>query len=229
MLTLQETYILGCSRTQTLTVWSDGKWTERRVRIPKYWAATVYSMPSTHVYGGKLWGWSRNRLENGQRAIPFPVLGTFETLDDAWRAATWLNALIDWAVHYGDGWNGGTPIQIGWDGEHRGRSVTIDGCTVEMHGCGDAVPPGPSAYGNLAWAWIRGISYGVPASQRYSHTVRCLVDLEDLHVDRKAGEVYVGIVHTSEQQCYGGGTYSDYVERWENPRAKALIDHLTKN
>lgn len=198
--------------SHTQIIFKDGK--RRRVRrsVPKVYAGTVYTMwrilePEPFV------GWTLDALRRGTAARHYgrPV-GMFPNASQASLCAGWLANLLEAGLGYGDPLR---PLQIGWNGNHRGNFVTIDGVEVEMHGCTRAAPD-TTSFGNLVWARATGL--------RTDHRKESMVllDLEQIQGDRRY-ETYVGVVHAYPRDYDNSGIYVSEITHVYNERARKIL------
>ena len=218
---------------------------DRKVRLdrPYYFTGTIFTMTVTEPFDKAkgVRGWTFDDLRRGRAARRFfPCARLAGTHDKADKICEWMNIIAvagittinRWKLHLMQNpyYPTITPPLIEWNGQHRGRTVTIDGVEVETFNWAWGPTTGPRAWGNLAWAWMTHIDMN-SSKQFVEH--RVLVDLESLHyVEYKNGEGdwWVNTVHhvdpwTTEAD---GPKLIEFVTRWESPRAAEYVARRTQ-
>lgn len=192
----------------------------RRAR-PKVYAGTVYTVwPLPLGQEDDLCpfvGWTRDALQRGKAAKHYGRLAAvFSDKKEMWRFVRWYEDLIDWALEYGHTWRGGSRIQIGWDGQHRGDHVTIDGVDVEWNGpTGAATDTTP--FGNLVWARVRGLR------RKHTDESMALLDLEQItRLDKY--DPYVCVLHAYPRDYGNEGIYATEIVHVYSDRAEKIIN-----
>lgn len=189
----------------------------RRAR-PKVYAGTVYTVrPMEQDDLRPFAGWTWEALQRGMPAKHYgrPVI-IFSDKEEMWRFVQWYDALIGWALDYGHTWAGGSRIQIGWDGQHRGNHVTIDGVDVEWNGPTDAAAD-TTPFGNLVWARVRGLRVG-----RMNESM-ALLDLEQIYRSDKY-DPYIRVMHAYPRDYGNDGIYVAEIVHVYSDRAEKVIN-----
>lgn len=223
------------------------KYGDKRVRLdrPYYFTGTIFTMTVTEPFdkakGVK--GWTFDDLRYGHAARRFfPYARLNGTKDEANAICEWMNNIAvagittinRWKLHLMQNpydYPTITPPLIEWNGQHRGRTVTIDGVEVETHNWAWGPATGPRAYGNLAWAWMTHIDTDF-RKRHVEH--RVLVDLETLRPSHPypdgSRDWFVDTVHHVD----GGTVFSegiqclDCITRWESPQAAEYVARRTQ-
>lgn len=219
------------------------KYIDKRVRLdrPYYFMGTVFTMIIEKSYDKSrgIKGWTYDDLKHGKAARRFFPCARLnvKTKDEAIEICEMMNNLAlagitttrMWKLHLEQNptcYPAVTPPLLGWNGQHRGRTVTIDGVEIETHDWAWGPTTGPRAYGNLAWAWMTHID----TDHRKWHVEhRVLVDLETLRQSRPypdgSRDWFVDTVHHVDYgTVYSEGIqYLDYITRWEEPRAAEYV------
>lgn len=177
----------------------------RRVRrnFPKVYAGTVYTFCQLGDELTAFKGWTWRALSSGAAARHYSrPIAIFSTKEKMIAFVQWFKDWLNWALCYGQPWNGGSPIQIGWNGDinSRVRSTCelcdrLDGTYTgrpDVLACGDYRPgrgrPTPEAFGNLVWARVRGLTADP------TQVSVALLDLEQ--ITRQDGHApYVRVMH----------------------------------
>lgn len=196
----------------------------RRVRRarPKVYAGTVYTVQRPMGQDGlcdlrPFMGWTKEALNHGRPARHYGrPAAVFSDKKEMWRFVQWYEALVNWALEYGHPWFGGSRIQVGWDGQHRGHHVTIDGVDVKWDGpTGAATDTTP--FGNLVWARVRGLRTG-----RMDESM-ALLDLEQITRSDKY-DPYISVVHAYPRDYGNDGIYATEIVHVYSDRAERIIN-----
>ena len=167
----------------------------RRVRrdFPMVYAGTVYTFCQLGDELTAFKGWTRKALASGAAARHYSrPIAIFSTKEEMIAFVQWFKDWLDWALRYGQPWNGGSPIQIEWNGEHS----SSEDC--EPHSIDDSLPRG---YGNLVWAKVRGLCADCTQESM------ALLDLEQ--ITRQDGyDPYVRIMHAYPRYYSSEGVYA---------------------
>ena len=200
----------------TMRIGPDGK--NHRVKrvVPRVYGGTIYTM---YRIDGKtpFVGWTYGALRRGRAARHYGKCTVLPEHSSAVNVGEWLQSFLSRPLEYGHPWFGGSPIQVEWDGKHRGNFVTIDGVEVEMIGCGDAAP-NTEGFGNLAWAMVTGLCI------EHGKQSLALLDLESIRGD----DPYIDAVHAVNHDYDNGGVYLSMVKHVFNERARRVINNAKK-
>lgn len=173
----------------------------RRVRrvFPMVYAGTVYTFCQLGDELTAFKGWTRKAIASGAAARCYSrPIAIFSTKEEMIAFVQWFKDWLNWALCYGQPWNGGSPIQIGWNGVRGSDSSVRNTCEL----C-DRPDRGrlPKAFGNLVWARVRGLCAD------YTQESTALLDLEQ--ITREDGyDPYVRVMH-AYPRCYSSeGVYA---------------------
>lgn len=196
-----------------------------KLRRPEYFAGRVYTLWEVEECHDQFIGITYHALTHrgGMTRVYAPVC-TFtgdRAMQRAELAADLLNTIAELLVD-----DPLKPTLIGWDGQHRGHHVTIDGVDIEMHGWTQGVDDTPRATHNLAWAWLSGLD------TRHGHELtprRAVIDLESLHQDRRfPDDWWIDTVHHVDGNTYSEGPQLlTQVVRIESPDARRFVANKT--
>lgn len=196
----------------------------RRVRRarPKVYAGVVYTMfPMEQDDLSPFVGWTYKALLKGAPAKHYGrPTAKFRYKEEMFAFVEWFNALLDWALFYGQPWNRGSYVQIGWNGV-RGSYISVrNTCELcdrldcpytgrpDVQACG-VYRPGrgrrlPKAFGNLVWARVRGL-----CADRTRESM-ALLDLEQ--IERQDGyDPYVQVMHAYPRYYGNEGVYASEI------------------
>lgn len=195
----------------------------RRVRraSPKVYAGVVYTLfPIEQDDLRPFIGWTYKALRQGAPAKHYGrPLAVFRYKDEMFGFAEWLKGLLDWAMFYGQPWNGGSPIQIGWNGVRGSDSSVRSTCYLcdrldcpytgrpDVQACSDYRPGRgrlPKAFGNLVWAKVRGLC----ADRTRESTA--LLDLEQIE-RQDEHDPYVQVMHAYPRDYGNEGVYASEI------------------
>lgn len=213
---MQANHCVWVSHYQVVPRFDGKKWCNRREKLerPRVQCGTVYTLGQADTSAG-FCGWTYNALRNGAKARhysrPVAVCDSFEL---ARRVADHLSNWLRHCLNYGHPVVGWSRVQLGWDGRHRGRCVTVDGVEVEMYGCAGTFTDYSACEGNLAWCEVTGLCH--------DRRKRCLavIDLESI----RGRDPYVDCVHVIGNDYGNGGVYISEVKRVFNSRARAVVE-----
>ena len=168
----------------------------RRVRraFPKVYAGTVYTFCQLGDELTAFKGWTWKALASGAAARYYSrPIAIFSTKEEMIAFVQWFKDWLNWALFYGQPWNGGSPLQIEWNGEHN-----ASGEDCEPHSIDDSLPRG---YGNLVWARVRGLCADP------TQVSTALLDLEQ--ITRQDGhDPYVRVMHAYPRLYSNEGVYA---------------------
>ena len=168
----------------------------RRVRrdFPKVYAGTVFTFCQLGDELTSFKGWTWRALSSGASARYYGrPIARFSTKEEMVEFVQWFKDWLNWALRYGQPRNGGSPIQIEWNGDS--SSVSED---CKPHSIDDSLPRG---YGNLVWARVR-----CPYEGR-TQVSMVLLDLEQ--ITRQDGyDPYVRVMHEYPRCNSRGGVYA---------------------
>lgn len=195
----------------------------RRVRraVPVVYAGTVYTFCQLGDELTAFKGWTWKALASGAAARHYSrPIATFSTKEEMIAFVQWFKGWLNWALCYGQPWNGGSYVQIGWNGV-RGSDISVRStcelcvhndcpytCRPDVRACGDYLPgmgrPTPKAFGNLVWARVRGLC----ADRTQVSTA--LLDLEQ--IARQYGyDPYVQVMHAYPRDYGNEGVYASEI------------------
>lgn len=219
MTTTIEVYESHCVWLSKTKVYNDGQGKTRRRRreYPRCIVGTVFTF-SPIAEGRPFMGWTLSQLHSRNPSTKWygPATAVFDDQKSAEDFAIWFGGMLQWALEYGHPWFGGSRIQVGWDGLHRGNEVTIEGCAVRMYGCGQAAPDTRS-FGNLVWVRARGLRFG------WRDESMALLDLEGITRCKDGSGAFVAVVHAYPRD-YGNDTvYTSEITHVYDPHAKRIL------
>ena len=193
----------------------------RRVRrdFPKVYAGTVYTFCQLGDELTAFKGWTWRALSSGAAARHYSrPIAIFSTKEKMIAFVQWFKDWVSWALCYGQPWNGGAPIQIGWNGVCGSNSSVRNTCELcdrldcpytgrpDVLACGDYRPVGdpPKAFGNLVWARVRGLCADP------TQVSMALLDLEQ--ITRQDGDdPYVRVMHAYPRYYSNEGVYASEI------------------
>ena len=194
----------------------------RRVRraFPMVYAGTVYTFCQLGDELTAFKGWTWRALSSGASARYYGrPIARFSTKEEMITFVQLVKDWLNWALRYGQPWNGGSPIQIGWNGVHGSGSSVRNTCELcdcldcpytgrpDVRACDDYRPGRvrlPKAFGNLVWAKVRGLCAD------YAQESTALLDLEQ--ITRQDGyDPYVRVMHAYPRYYSSEGVYASEI------------------
>lgn len=194
----------------------------RRVRraFPMVYAGTVYTFCQLGDELTAFKGWTWKALASGAAARHYGrPIAIFSTKEEMIAFVQWFKDWLNWALRYGQPWNGGSPIQIGWNGVRGSDSSVRSTCELcvcfdcpytgrpDVRACNDYRPRQgrlPKAFGNLVWARVRGL-----CADRTRESM-ALLDLEQ--IARQDGyDPYVQVMHAYPRDYGNEGVYASEI------------------
>lgn len=181
---------------------------------PRVMYGTVYTLRPVDTSAG-FCGWTYDALDRGAPARHYGrPAAVCKSAEHARRVAAYLGDWLWRCLDYGHPVVGWSRVQLGWDGRHRGRYVTIDGVEVEMYGCAGTFTNYGACEGNLAWCEVTGLCQ--------DRRKRCLavIDLESI----RGRDPYVNCVHVIGADFGNNGVYISEVKHVFNERARKVVE-----
>ena len=180
------------------------------------YAGTVYTFCQLGDELTAFKGWTRKALASGAAARRYSrPIAVFSTKEEMIAFVQWFKDWLDWALRYGKPWNGGSPIQIGWNGV-RGSDSRCNTCELcdrcdcpytgrpDVQACSDYRPGSgrlPKAFGNLVWARVRGLLAD------HTQVSTALLDLEQI-ARQDGDDPYVQVMHAYPRDYGNEGVYA---------------------